>query len=275
LLDNSDCLLNGAPYGALIGKIGNGTPFIIGSGMGKKVSEDGTLQLAINDQMIYYEDNSGSYSVTIKLSDTTAAQEEWVQGFAKPILNDVHKRQPNFEDDFSDLNGVYDRWNYILGDVTFAEGVMRMNTPGGDDGSDAGGSMFATDFVFEFDFIPRITSVGSMAAAYFRWNDTEGYSFEIALSDGWWELGSLPAGQDYLLLMNGRSDVAELNRATHVTIVIKDKRFAFYINDEPLAYFEDISFGADWAGPGVWSPEGTAEVDFDNVKFWDLNNLKP
>jgi hypothetical protein len=66
-LDGSECLLDGAPYGALIGKIGNGTPFLIGSTRWMTAAEGGTLYLAVNDNYIYYEDNSGTYTVTITI----------------------------------------------------------------------------------------------------------------------------------------------------------------------------------------------------------------
>jgi hypothetical protein len=67
MLDGSSCLLDGAPYGALIGKIGNGIPFFIGSTRWMTAPQGGTLYLAVNDNYIYYEDNSGAYIVTITI----------------------------------------------------------------------------------------------------------------------------------------------------------------------------------------------------------------
>ena len=54
----------GAPAGALIGRIGNGTPFLIGANTSPiQVTGNGNLMLGINDDVL--TDNSGQYHVTI------------------------------------------------------------------------------------------------------------------------------------------------------------------------------------------------------------------
>jgi hypothetical protein len=54
----------GAPAGALIGRIGNGTPFLIGANTAPiTVSGTGKLMLGINDDVL--TDNSGQFHVTI------------------------------------------------------------------------------------------------------------------------------------------------------------------------------------------------------------------
>lgn len=205
---------------------------------------------------------------------TATAQAAWVQGFAQPILNDVHSHKPNFEDDFSDLSGRYFRWSDITAGITFTEGVLRMNTTGYD-WAGAGGSMVATDFVLEFEFTPRITSDESGVCANFRSSDAGWYNFGFNLYDFWWGMLSFPAGQDSRVVAEGWSEEISLNRTTFVTIIAKGNRFAFYTNGKPLIYVEDSSFDGDWVDIGVWAPNDPAEVDFDNVKFWDLDNLKP
>lgn len=202
------------------------------------------------------------------------AQWAWVHDFAQPILDDVHSRKPDFEDDFSDMNGRFARWSYISGDATFTEGVMRINTAG-HDGVDAGGSMIATDLVLEFEFIPRIASDGSCACPGFRWNDAGGYSFNINLKDTWRGMLSIPMAQEGRVVAEGDSPEAGLTRSTSVTVIAKDNRFAFYVNGKPLLYAEDSTWNGDFAYISVWSPSGTSEVDFDNVKFWDLNKPQP
>jgi len=57
-------LLRGAPAGALIGRVGNGTPFLIGSNTQPiAVNASGTLQLAVNDDQL--NDNTGEFHVSI------------------------------------------------------------------------------------------------------------------------------------------------------------------------------------------------------------------
>jgi hypothetical protein len=63
-----DCLINGELYGTLIGKISmNGAPFRIGAENTIAVTASGNLYLAINDNEPYFDDNSGTYSVTITI----------------------------------------------------------------------------------------------------------------------------------------------------------------------------------------------------------------
>jgi hypothetical protein len=61
-IGDSTSLLADAPFGTLIGKIGeNGKPFKVGSVYKFNATE--TIYVAINDSI--YEDNTGSYNVTI------------------------------------------------------------------------------------------------------------------------------------------------------------------------------------------------------------------
>jgi len=205
---------------------------------------------------------------------TATVQASWVQGFSQPIINEVHNRQPNFEDDFSVMSGRFARWSSISPGVTFPEGVMRINTSG-TVGVDAGGSMNAKNFVLEFEFIPRIASERSTTVVNFRWNDAGGYNFDFNLFDTWWGLLTIPKGQEVKTIAEGWSKETGLNRTTLVIVIAKDNRLAFYANGKPLTYLEDSSLNGDWVGIGVWAPNAPAEVDFDNVKFWDLDNLKP
>ncbi len=61
-----ECAMDGAPFGALVGKIGpDGAPFLVGSGSSFTASAGGELYLAVNDYLIYYSDNYGNYMVFI------------------------------------------------------------------------------------------------------------------------------------------------------------------------------------------------------------------
>jgi hypothetical protein len=58
------CAMNDAPYGALVGRIGeDGEPFLIGSDLTFTPATSGDLYLAVNDNIGYYDDNSGSYRI--------------------------------------------------------------------------------------------------------------------------------------------------------------------------------------------------------------------
>ena len=59
--------LNDAPFGALVGRIGeDGEPFFIGANHTFTPAESGVLYLAVNDYLGYYDDNSGSYWIFIQ-----------------------------------------------------------------------------------------------------------------------------------------------------------------------------------------------------------------
>jgi hypothetical protein len=61
------CSLEGAGWGILVGKVGGGSPFVIGSASQITAQESGCLQLGINDT--YYDDNAGGYTVTIEATE--------------------------------------------------------------------------------------------------------------------------------------------------------------------------------------------------------------
>jgi hypothetical protein len=68
----TDCVSNGAPYGALVGKIGvNGSPFLVGASAQLVAPATGVLYLAANDNLIYYGDNAGDYTVTVSVQSAS------------------------------------------------------------------------------------------------------------------------------------------------------------------------------------------------------------
>ncbi len=64
-LDDSPCVLEGAPYGVLIGQIGDGEPFRIGSRTELIATQPGSLYLSVNDNYGFFGDNAGEFEITI------------------------------------------------------------------------------------------------------------------------------------------------------------------------------------------------------------------
>ncbi|MEW6567016.1 MAG: hypothetical protein AB1449_02390 [Chloroflexota bacterium] len=61
-----DCnVIAGVSHAALIGKIGEGPPFLVGSEFSRPMGESGRLYLGINDTRL--DDNSGSIRVTVRV----------------------------------------------------------------------------------------------------------------------------------------------------------------------------------------------------------------
>ena len=60
------CAMEGAPYGALVGKIGaGGGAFLVGKNFDGYALGTGELYLAVNDNLPYYGDNKGGFSVSV------------------------------------------------------------------------------------------------------------------------------------------------------------------------------------------------------------------
>jgi hypothetical protein len=59
-----ECAVNDAPFGQLVGRVG-GQAFSIGSASAFTAPASGTLELAVNDFVGYYSDNSGGFTVTV------------------------------------------------------------------------------------------------------------------------------------------------------------------------------------------------------------------
>ena len=58
------CALDGAPYGALVGRIGTeGNSFLIGGASSFTAPATGVLYLIVNDNLIYYFDNKAGFTV--------------------------------------------------------------------------------------------------------------------------------------------------------------------------------------------------------------------
>ena len=62
--DGGTCLAEGAPFGALIGRIG-GTTFVVGDTASFVAPATGELDLAVNDAAEWLFDNSGGFTVAL------------------------------------------------------------------------------------------------------------------------------------------------------------------------------------------------------------------
>ncbi|KAA0258723.1 MAG: hypothetical protein EDM79_19670, partial [Chloroflexi bacterium] len=72
----------------------------------------------------------------------------------------------------------------------------------------------------------------------------------------------------------GNSDAVALNKWFTVTIIGRDSRFAVLLNGRSLFYFEDSKrpIGRTVLGMNIFTGDATAE--FDNVKYWNLDNVQ-
>ncbi len=133
----------------------------------------------------------------------------------------------------------------------------------------------ATDFVLEIDFQPDdLAGKRAVFALNLRGDEGKGhYRFEIdpdastyrlskpSLStDGVLAEGSLPA------LMSGGS--------ASLKIFVSGSRLAFVWNDEPLTSVSDNVYRGTLNDIALSVPSGSAAVDIELIKFWDLNPIE-
>jgi hypothetical protein len=202
---------------------------------------------------------------------TATAQFAWVDSFAKPILSAMDSHAPNFKDDFSTTRGRFVRWSSMTTGVSFTEGVMRMK---GENWTGAGGSLVATDFAISFDVTPRVIGSGSSFAVTFRSGNDQWYDFHCNLNDDWCGMMAFLEGQEGFVISGDMSGTDPRQRR-NILVIAKGNEFAFYIDERPFVYVRDNRLHGERIDIGLWSSPGSSEIDFDNVKFWDLNNLKP
>jgi hypothetical protein len=61
-------VVEGAPWGALVGIVGEGKPFVSGSHASVAAQKAGELRLAVNDYVGYWFGNSGGFTVGVQPS---------------------------------------------------------------------------------------------------------------------------------------------------------------------------------------------------------------
>jgi hypothetical protein len=200
--------------------------------------------------------------------DRNATAEAEIQTFADPILTDIRNRHPTLETDFSTYSP---QWG---GDseVTFRDGVMHMISTDGEAGT--GPSILAANFVLEYEFIPINMASSDVVVLIFRQGQDTYYDLGFSLN-GFWHIYYNSSGGGHAV-SQGQGDKIRLGQKTTVLFIVQDENMALYLNGQPIWFGQDRSqLSGGWFSLLVHSPTGDIAVDFDNIKFWDLNNLLP
>ncbi len=80
------CALDDAPYGALVGRVGvDGTAFLIGDAQHFQAPATGDLFLAVNDNLAYYDDNRGGFTIIVR-------GETWQAAILRPARISISSR---------------------------------------------------------------------------------------------------------------------------------------------------------------------------------------
>lgn len=207
-------------------------------------------------------------------ASTLSPQAEQARAFAEPILQAVADRLPDVEDDFSFDNG---NWDLGFGEnpAQITEDVLRLSAADATSDEWVGArheAMSADDFVFQFDARVTAMEFDSHLSILWRWLPSDNKAYRLILFpslDGSWAVDNAE-----FQIAAGNSDAVALNKWFTVTIIGRDSRFAVLLNGRTLFYFEDSKrpIGRTVLGMNIFTGDATAE--FDNVKYWNLDNVQ-
>ncbi|MBG0786860.1 MAG: hypothetical protein H0S79_17325 [Anaerolineaceae bacterium] len=197
---------------------------------------------------------------------TETSEPDWVVNFSNPILSYIADRPPTFQDDFE--SGTLDSW------ALFTSGHSNPLNPYVENGqihvsreqTYPRGFQF-DDYVIEVDAKFAETVTPNNLNISFRTNNcvfriysdsyVDAYCYENPGGDT--KIGKLSMGIDDL------SD----GRLVHLTLIVKDTRFAFFVDGIPLGFIdhEYLDFGNAMLSAEV--PYGI----FDNFQVWDISDF--
>jgi basic membrane protein A len=192
----------------------------------------------------------------------------WISDFAEPILSAIASRPPDFQDEFDDRSGGWYRDGFC--------GEWRMRV---EDGelilANCGAHRENLDYP---DFVAEVEGrllAGPADEAHWTvvFRDMVGSAYQFGVwvrgSVGLWQFGDYQDFPDVPLNRGG---------ANQLLVIAKGPRFAFYVNDQPLYYIEDDTFG--WGD--IWLSAGGGDnyeagnpsyLALDNFKLWDISDI--
>lgn len=188
----------------------------------------------------------------------------WVTTFARPILDAIVGRTPNFQDDFRDSSGGWQlgsyfadwRLEYLDGEVILNRSYIYRN------------NIDYRTYVVEVD--ARFLSGSDPTFSWLVLNSPI-HAFEIYYD------GSVVIDNNNISFPPNTAKPG--TQSNHLMIIVKIPGIAFYLNGQPLGYLEnnDIEYGefrlrARNPDDGPGGPMVTIAA-FDNFKIWDITDL--
>jgi hypothetical protein len=200
---------------------------------------------------------------------------EQARAFAEPILTAIADRRPDFEDDFSTSGSG---WQLFESYVRIENSSLEISVPEGKTyGSAQHSHMWNSDFVFQVDVradvLERVPERVSKVDILLREQASVGGSYSLSLYPqlAKWEIYDHVDGTQ--LATGSLPDLVSMGQWMKVVVVARGNQFAVFINDQPIAYFVDDTIPDGQNKLGAGGGGGRAEVKFDNVKFWNLENV--
>jgi len=201
---------------------------------------------------------------------TSEAQDFWIQNFSEPVLEQIAKRLPDFQDDFSNPDWSYSHWRYFDG-VMIKDGQVVVTLTDQSKGMDLIAS--TSDFVFTFKITLIDFSIRKPMLGFSFRGDVEGQAvnhFTTNLEDGWCGFGESGHASRNMILSDLDTCIMNFKQVLKVTIIVQGDQAAAYVNDQPKVHLKGLLHLGNDIGVGVSVPEGTGTMTIDNVEIWYL-----
>jgi predicted Ser/Thr protein kinase len=204
---------------------------------------------------------------------TPSPQAEQARAFAEPILQAIANRPPDFADDFSTGGRG---WQLYESYVRIENGSLEISVPEGETyGSAQHSQMWASDFVFQVDVRADVLERDSGVNILLREIRLLGGSYSVSLfpqQPGSWMIIDHADGTE--LAQGSAPDGVAMGQWMKIVIIARGSQFAVFVNDQLIDYFVDGTIPDGQNKLGTGGPGGgRTDVKFDNVKFWNLENV--
>ncbi|HEY5728766.1 MAG TPA: serine/threonine-protein kinase [Anaerolineales bacterium] len=196
---------------------------------------------------------------TPRPTSTNTPVPAWVADFAEPILFAIKDREPYFQDDFSSneakgwFNPSIEEGNF---QISIEEGVMRLKE---------GGSVKNIYIREKLNYVLQ-ADVSRPASCCVHLQIQGGNSIYLD-RNGW--------GICRKSSCSGESQQFSSAQKIQMTVILKDSRVGFYLMGVPVGYWENFDLelidNKYYFGPTFEC--GNIFCEFDNVKFWSLDNV--
>ena len=213
------------------------------------------------------------YIATMQAYDATSTAmggDNWIQGFAEPILSQIANRSPDFQDDFSNPNWSSSQWKFHDG-VTVENGKLVIAATNLWHGASI--TAQTSDFVAKFKLtMTKATSKTITFAFNFRGDPAGEASNNFSLSsEGWCAFGIAGPIFNNSSVNECKTFISNLEQTAKITIIVQGDQAAAYVNDQPMVDLYGAVHSGNEISITAWVPEGTATVSIDDVEIWNLN----
>jgi hypothetical protein len=216
---------------------------------------------------------------------TLSPQAEQARTFAEPILAAIANRPPDFSEDFSKptsgwiwqgTTGKGERFAFVpVPASSFQDGALILSARDANFWNPTCSNFI--NHVTRADLtLVDLTQAGAEMSVLWRiYPNADHYRIRLRLVSETWELVRHgPSGTQPAILASGSAHINGLGTANRIAVIVNDSQFAIYLNDAPLAYFEDDALPLGGGGCVFdFAGSGDVTVALDNVKVWNLANV--